>query len=300
VLAEQPQPLAVPGPLLTAAPMSVGVVVDEPTTTVFGNPFFAELIKGISAALARRSASMVLLMPNSSRTFEHDAEFLCGGHLRGAVLVSLHSGSSLLDRLVENRLPMVVQGNPPDGYQISSVDIDNRGAGATAVGHLLSLGRRRIATIAGDLALPSAVERLEGYRDALRASAVTPDQSLEEAGHYQADAAHLAMERLLLAHPDIDGVFAASDLMARSAMAVLTRAGRRIPEDVAVIGFDDSAVARACRPALSSIRQPTEAMGRETIALLERILAEPPATPARVILTSQLVVRESTAGAGGR
>ena len=144
--------------------------------------------------------------------------------------------------------------------------------------------------------MPGAVERLDGYRDALTKAGLPLDASLEGVGDYTAEQAHLAMSNLLKAHPDLDAVFAASDLMARAAMGIVTRSGRRIPDDVAVIGFDDSVIARAARPPMSSIKQPIEGLGRESVKLLAELMAGPATEPKRVILPTELVIRESTAG----
>jgi DNA-binding LacI/PurR family transcriptional regulator len=114
---------------------------------------------------------------------------------------------------------------------------------------------------------------------------------------YQPERVQMAMERLLLNHPDVDAVFAASDLIATAAMQVLLQARKRIPEDVAIIDFDDSSSCLVIRPPLSSIRQPIEAMSREAVKILMRTIAEPGEAPRQVMLATELVARESTVGA---
>ena len=240
--------------------------------------------------------SMLTMMPASPKEAEIDGAFLVGNHVDGVILVSLHDDDPLPGRLAQHQVPFVIQGGLPEGLRVSSVDVDNRGAGELATEHLIGLGRRRIATIAGNLSMPGAVERLDGYRDALTKAGLPLDASLEGVGDYTAEQAHLAMSNLLKAHPDLDAVFAASDLMARAAMGIVTRSGRRIPDDVAVIGFDDSVIARAARPPMSSIKQPIEGLGRESVKLLAELMAGPATEPKRVILPTELVIRESTAG----
>jgi len=165
-----------------------------------------------------------------------------------------------------------------------------------AVNHLIHLGRRHIAIIAGNLDMPAAIDRLMGYRDALIGAGVALDPTLEEVGYYRADRAVVAMEKLLENHPDVDAVFAASDVMALAAIKVLTKANRRIPEDVAVVGFDDSAGAKLSTPALSSVRQPIETMGREAVDILFHHMSKPSAEPQHIVFGPELVIRESTAG----
>jgi DNA-binding LacI/PurR family transcriptional regulator len=276
---------------------SVAVVITESTTKFFGDPFFSPLVKGISAALAERSLLLVMLAPHSAKDLELTEAYLTGKHVDGAILVSLHGDSSLPKRLVDHHLPTVICGRPPKGVPTSCVDSDNRQGGALATGHLIAQGRRRIATISGNLDMPSAVDRLTGYRDALAEAGVALDATLEEVADYQPDRAHMAMERLLLNHPDVDGVFAASDLMAAAALRVLHQAHRKVPEDVAIIGFDDSPTAWVTRPPLSSIRQPIEEMGHEAVSILLREMAEPEDAPRQVVFATELISRESTIGA---
>ncbi len=278
---------------------SVAALINEPTTMLFGDPFFAPLITGIYQAVASRSLLLVLLIPRSGEEMQLARTYLTSGHVDGAILVSLHSRSPLPAQLLERGLPVVSCGRPALDTAVSYADTDNRHGGESATQHLISLGRRRIATISGDLDLPAARDRLAGHRDALAAAGITPDPTLEEIGGFVPDRALIAMERLLINHPDVDAVFIASDAMAVAALDVIRRAGRRIPEDIAVIGYDDSAAAQATQPALSSIRQSIEGLGAETVSLLIRTMADPGGEPRQTILETELVVRESTAGKTG-
>jgi DNA-binding LacI/PurR family transcriptional regulator len=276
----------------------VAVVITEPTTEIFGAWFFKLLLGGIYDALEEQSLLMSLITPHSARDMELAQAYLTGRHADGVILVSLHNDNPLPKKLVEANVPVVVCGRPPKNMRASFVDTDNRHAGELAVNHLISLGRKKIAMISGNLDLPSAVDRLMGYRDALAAAGMKLDPTLEEVADYLPDRAQMAMERLLLNHPDVDAVFAASDEMAGAAIQVLHQARRRIPEDVALVGFDDTAAAGACRPSLTSVRQPIEEMGRETVAMLMREMAAPEEEPRQVIFAAEVVTRESTVGAG--
>ncbi len=284
-------------PASALATNSVGVVITELTTRLFGDPFFTPLLKGIYDALAERGLLLVILAPTSDRDLELVQTYLTEKHVDGVILVSLHDNNQIPKRLREHHIPTVIFGRPPRGVEASCIDIDNRQAGELAVNHLLSLGRKCIATISGDLDMSAAVDRLMGYRDALVAAGIPLDPTLEEVADYLPDRAHMAMERLLLNHPNVDAVFAASDPMAAAAVRVLQQARKRIPEDVAVIGFDDSSAAWESRPPLSSIRQRIEAMGREAVNVLMHEMSEPDELPRRVVFATQVVARESTIGA---
>ncbi len=239
---------------------------------------------------------MVVLALHSAQEMELAKAYLAGGHIDGAILVSLHGDNPLPARLREMGLPAVICGRPPKDVAVSYIDCDNRRGASLAVNHLIHLGRRHIATIAGNLDMPGAIDRLMGYRDALTGAGVALDPTLEEVGDYRADRAVMAMERLLLNHPDVDAVFAASDLMAVAAIKVMTQANRRIPEDVAVVGFDDSAAAKLSSPALSSVRQPIETMGREAVDILVHQMSKPSAEPQQIVFGPELVIRASTVG----
>jgi len=278
---------------------AIGVVINEPPTRLFGDPMFSTLLGAIYDALAERSLLMVMLAPQSARELELAGTYLLGKHVDGAVLVGLHGSNPLPNRLREHGIPAVLCGIRARGVVASCVDSNNRQGAALAVEHLISLGRRTIATISGDLDMAGAVDRRMGYRDALVEAGITLDPTLEEVADYLPDRAHMAMERLLLNHPNVDAVFAASDLMAAAAMRVLRQAGKRIPEDVAVVGFDDSTIARTANPPLTSIRQPLDEIGHEAVSILMREMNEPREAPREVVFTTELVVRESTIGAAG-
>jgi DNA-binding LacI/PurR family transcriptional regulator len=195
-------------------------------------------------------------------------------------------------------IPVVVGGRPPRRAAVSYVDVDNVEGARIAVAHLLDAGRRVVAHLAGPADMAVGVDRLAGYREALAAAGVEPDANLVANGDFTQQGGAEAMRRVLEARPDVDAVFAASDLMAAGAVQVLRAAGRRIGPDVAVIGFDDSPIAETTDPPLTSVRQPIEEMGREMVRLLAEQTSRPAsaAVPRKVILATQLIVRRSSEG----
>ncbi|MEU2779440.1 substrate-binding domain-containing protein, partial [Streptomyces sp. NPDC007162] len=159
------------------------------------------------------------------------------------------------------------------------------------VRHLLAVGRRRIGMITGPLDTPGGVERLAGYQEVLTEAGVEIDEALVVSGDYSRASGAAGAERLLAQAPDLDAVFVASDLMAQGVLTVLERAGKRVPDDIAVGGFDDSPVATEVSPALTTIRQPWDRISTEMVrVLLAQIGGE---DPAAVILPTELVVRDS-------
>ena len=286
--------------LVTGRSDSVALVIPEPTTRLFGEPFWPRLVLGISEALSFHDLQLVLLLPQGAADEARVARYLSAGHVDGALLVSLHGDDPLPARLVERRVPVVVGGRPPGNLPpLSWVDVDNRTGAMTAVRHLAECGRRRIATITGTLDMSAGQDRRDGYRLALRTSGLAVDPELEEPGDFSYESGVVGMRALLARRPDLDAVFVASDLMAAGALQALREAGSRVPEDVAVVGYEDSPIAASTLPSLSSVRQPTEEMGREMARLLLAAIASGRQVPRQVVLATELVVRESSDVEGG-
>jgi DNA-binding LacI/PurR family transcriptional regulator len=282
--------------LVTRRSDSIGVVITEPATRVFGDPFFAQVLRGVSAALTARRQKLVLFLPQDP-TEERDLEpYLLAGHVDGVIMYSLHGDDPLPAQLHARGIPVVVGGLPPVGATVSYVDNDNRGGALLATGHLLGLGRRRVGTVTGPLDMPAAIDRVAGYHEALQIAGVRPEQALESEGAFTQESGVDAMRRLLESAPDLDGVFVASDLMAAGALQVLHEAGRRVPQDVAVIGFDDAPIALTTRPTLSSVRQSLDAMGRELANLVLASIEHRDQVVRKVVLATELIVRESSGG----
>jgi len=282
--------------LVTRRSDSVAVVITQATDQVFADPFFPRLVRGISSELTTTDRQLVLLMPESPAEERRVVDYLTAGHVDGALLVSLHENDPLPARLAAAGVPIVLVGRPPQGVVASYVDVDNRQGAHAAVSHLIATGRRVIATITGPLDTAPGLDRLLGYRDAIAEGELAPDVTLEAMGGFTWDGSAAAMQRLLATHPDIDAVFAASDQMAASALSVITASGRRIPVDIAVVGFDDVAITMSTTPHLSSVRQPIEEMGHEMARLLVEMLDAADPVPRRVILATQLIRRASSAG----
>jgi DNA-binding LacI/PurR family transcriptional regulator len=279
--------------LVTRRSDSIAVVIPEPTTQLFGDPFFPRFLRGVSDGLAQNDLQLVLLMPQGRSDEARVARYLAAGHTDGVLLVSLHGSDPMPGDLERRGIPVVVGGRPP-ASGISYVDVDNRAGASSAVAHLASTDRSRIVTIAGPQDMPAGADRLAGYRETLESAGRGVDERRIEVADFSLEGGRTAMERLLDRIPELDAVFVASDLMAVGALEALGRAGRRVPHDVAVIAYDDSPLAASSRPPLSSVRQPTEEMGREMTRLLLDRIRHPEAPPRHVILDTSLVLRESS------
>jgi DNA-binding LacI/PurR family transcriptional regulator len=283
--------------LVTQRTDSVALVVSESEERVFTEPFFAAIVRGVSSGLLDTSMQLWLAMAQSPAERERIEHHLTNQHIDGVLLLSLHDADPLPTLLEQRGLPAVLGGRParmlqPDAQHAYYVDVDNAGGARQAVEYLYGRGRRRIATIAGPQDMGVGATRLSGYREAVAALGATVDEKLIAYGDFSEASGTAAMRDLLADHPDLDAVFAASDLMAYGALRALQEAGRSVPADVAVVGFDDAQIARQSNPPLTTVHQPIEEMGREMARLLvARIRREDP-NP-HVLLDTSLVERES-------
>ncbi|MEU6487448.1 LacI family DNA-binding transcriptional regulator [Streptomyces sp. NPDC046887] len=255
------------------------------------DPFFGRVVTGVVQFLRPRSMHPVLMFAESPADRDHVVSYLRQGSADGALVVSNHADDPLPAQLAAAGLPAVVFARPALPVPLSCVDLDHRDGARLAAEHLLALGRARPVTITGPTALPAVQERLGGFRDAMARHGVHTVPVAE--GEFSQESGEAAMARLLARHPDLDAVFAANDVMAQGACHVLRDRGRRIPEDVAVIGFDDGPVAASCRPALTTVRQPVEAMAAEMARLLQGHIEHPDRPATTVVFTPELVLRES-------
>ncbi|WP_458248750.1 LacI family DNA-binding transcriptional regulator [Streptomyces sp. MAI_2237] len=258
---------------------------------VFADPFFGRVVGGVVAFLRPRSLHPVLMFAESDDARHEVLTYLRQGRADGALVVSTHAEDPLPALLADARLPAVLFARPSRPVPLSYVDLAHRDGGRLAAEHLLGRGCRRLATICGPLDVPASQERLAGFRDTL-ARHGHPYVPVAEGG-FTLDSGVAAMSDLLERHPETDGVFAANDLMAQGVCQVLRERGRRIPEDVAVVGFDDSTVAVTCRPQLTTVRQPVEEMAAQMARLLDEHIHGARTEATSVVFDPELVVRES-------
>ncbi|WP_119731212.1 LacI family DNA-binding transcriptional regulator [Thermomonospora amylolytica] len=275
--------------LVTRRTDTVALVLSEDEERLFAEPYFADIIRGISSALNDTGLQLMFTLARSARDHDRLKQYLTGHHVDGVMLISLHEADPLPVLLERHGVPTVLGGRPvgQDPGEVSYVDADNEGGAYQAVAYLVGRGRRRIATIAGPQDMGVGIDRLAGYR---RALGDLPE--LVAYADFSEEGGHRAMRELLDRDPGLDAVFVASDNMALGALRALRAAGRHVPDDVAVVGFEDSAAGRA-EPPLTTVHQPTERMGREMVQLLVARMRGERTGHAAVIVDTRLVVRES-------
>lgn len=279
--------------LVTRRTDSVALVVPEPDERVFSDPFFARTLRGITRVLSDRDLQLVLLLARPGHEEQRMLRYLRNRHIDGALVVSHHEADSLADHLAALNLPCAFVGRPwTSAEKVAYVDTDNVAGARLATEALIERGCHRIAALAGPADMTAGQDRLEGWTAAMQAAGLPTDAVVH--GDFTEAGGQEAMAALLQQHPDLDGVAVASDLMAAGALRVLAAAGRRVPDDVAVVGYDDLGIAERTDPPLTTIRNPIGEMAEQaTRLLLEQVDGDRGVQPMRVIFPAALVRRVS-------
>jgi DNA-binding LacI/PurR family transcriptional regulator len=266
---------------------SIALVICDDDGRVFTDDSLARLLGGVRRALGDERELVVMIIGRTGHRSTMPC-YLRGGRADGVLLLGAYD--SPCASLLPAGLPVLLCGRPLWTTPLPYVGADDRGGARAAVDYLLRSGRREIGTIAGPPDQATGVDRLAGYRSAMAEMGAETSGLITYGDLRQASGEH-AMNRLLDRHPDIDAVLAASDQMAVGALRALHRTGRRVPDDVAVVGFDDAPIAGRVRPRLTTVRRPIEEMGaRLARELLRRIAGAP---DRNVVLDTELIVRDS-------
>jgi DNA-binding LacI/PurR family transcriptional regulator len=276
--------------LVTQRTDSIAVIVsDPPAGLVSDDPMFSTVVRAASREFETAGKQVALMLAGTADSRLRVRQFVAAGHVDGVMLMSMHGADPLPAALAATGVPIVSHGRPAVSVDVPWVDNDNIGGATLAVRHLLDRGRRRIATISGPLDMSAAQDRLGAYRETLRE---TGRRSIVAIGDFTRISGAEAMFQLLDDDPALDAVFAANDLMAIGALRALRRAGRRVPDDVAVVGYDDIEAALYTDPPLTTVRSP---MGDQAVAsarLLLGLLKNRPMSS--VVLPTELIVRDSS------
>ncbi|RMG87753.1 MAG: LacI family transcriptional regulator [Chloroflexi bacterium] len=275
----------------------IGLLVPSDARKVFTDPYYPTLTEGVSRGAHHHNLTLSLFIvytPGEGLTTIRN--IISAGLLDGLIITADDKNYSHIELLVQSQLPFVLIGNLAhiDGIPCR-IDVDNVDGGRTATEHLINLGYQRVATIASNKNL-SGEERLQGYRQALEAHGRPFEPDLVVYGDYSAESAYIAMQRLLALDELPDAIFIASDSMAIGAMRAIREAGLQVPDDVAIVGFDDLPTAVQTDPPLTTIHQPIDEVGRLAVSTLLDLADNPETTPREIILPTKLVIR-ATCGA---
>jgi LacI family transcriptional regulator len=272
----------------------IGLVIPRAVQSLFTDPYYPRLMQGIAQACNANDYTLSLFLFHT----EDDERKLHPRVLRnqlvdGVILTGSTITDPLVPQLIDNQVPFVMVGRPYEGRDISFVDADNVIGAYTATSHLIRLGYGRIAAIAGPLSTTVGIDRRQGYLDALNDRDRSIDEALIVEGDFTEAGGYAAMQRLLSHRPD--AVFIASDTMAFGALRALRDAGFSVPDDVALVGFDDLPTAGLSDPPLTTIRQPIRRIGAQAVETLIDMLTNGAQPPRRITLSTELVIRSSCA-----
>lgn len=283
--------------LVTRRSQIIGVAIPQTTNVFFGDDsYFPMLLQGIAEATNRRDYAMMLWL---SESHEHRETFsrrvIRNRQTDGLIIASVTESDPLFDYLCRHKRRFVMVETPPRWEdQVSYVTVDNIASAQLAVNHLVQLGRRRVATITGQMDIRDGRDRYLGYLRALEESGLPVDENLIFFGRFDYVTGYEGMKHLLRHKPD--AVFAGGDTAAIGALRAIKEAGLRVPDDVAVVGFDDLDVALSANPPLTTIRHSVQLIGSTAARLLIDLIEERLEHPQHIIVPTELIVRASTVG----
>lgn len=275
--------------LITRKTQTLGVLLPD----LYGE-FFSEVIRGMDDTAQRHGFHLLISRAHADTHGVETAMRAMRGRVDGVVAMSPDLGADApLD--VPALLPIVLLCSAPRGDRTDLLTIDNQGGSRAIVSHLVGLGHTRIAIIKGAASNYDAAERLRGYRAALRQAGITADPSLSAEGGFTEAGGYAAALELLKLMPRPTAIFAANDSMAMGALSALREAGVRVPEDIAVAGFDDIPLARYMDPPLSTVRVPTYELGARAVEMvLHGVRSKNDHTRCRERVSTEIVIRRSS------
>jgi LacI family transcriptional regulator len=274
---------------------TIGLLVPRSAAFSLADPFIASMIQALFAEATRQGFFVMLTMLTADMEPGFYDRILRARHFDGLIMFSSDIDDPILPRLIHDGQPLVMIGSHPYFVDVACVDAENRQGARDAVSHLISLGHRRIGLINGQLEMEVSLARRDGYKQALLEAGIAIDPQLMQNGYYSEAAAYSAALALLDLESPPTAIFAASDHMASGALHAVRHRGLLVPDDVALIGFDDLSVAALANPPLSSVHQPVGDMAVQAVRLLIEQFGGN-ARPGSVRLPARVVVRESTVG----
>jgi len=259
------------------------------------NPFFAEVGHAIESAAFALGYSVILCNTENDENKERlYTEVLENKQLDGIIFVGAGENREAISEIIQNGLPLVVVDRNMGSLELDTVTTENYQGGLLATQHLLSLGHQIIGCITGPSNITPSAERVTGYRAALQQAEIGVVESLLTRGDFHAPSGYSAAMLLLRQTPRPTAIFVCNDMMAIGAMRAATQLGLRVPENIAIVGFDDIQLASYTNPSLTTVAQPKQEIGQLAVKLLFERMSDPSLPPRHTILSTQLIIRESS------
>lgn len=273
----------------------LGLVIPMGVNRLFNDPFLMSLTQSVALGCNQLNHSLMMWLAEPDYERRMIRQVLSNKFMDGVIVASSLIDDPLLEALTTEHVPFVLVGR--HHTQISYVDVDNQTSAAKTVRYLYQLNYRRIATICGPRNMVAGIDRLKGYQAGLEQCGIDYDPTLVAEGDFSEASGYLAAQQLLPSRPQ--AIFAASDAMAIGALRALKESGLRVPEDIAVVGFDDTQYASITTPPLTTVRQPVDRMGYTAVKTLIDLVENPSLPPRRVILPTELIIRATCCPAHG-
>lgn len=285
------RPNSIARSLVTKSTQTIALLLPD-----ISNPFYAALVSGIQHSVLSRDHTMLLCTTEGDPEREEQyLRLLRAKQVDGALVDGLVLPPDRIARFVRDGFPIVCLDRDIDSNSIPLVQVDNRLGGRLAAEHLVALGHTRIAHVTGASALRISEDRLEGYRGALLDAGIEPDPGLVAEGRFTEEGGFEAARSLLAASPDLTAIFAANDLSALGVLNAIAESGRRVPDDVSIVGFDDLRLSAFTSPPLTTVKQPADEIARLATEILIGLTRGEQVRQMRHLLEPSLVVRSSTA-----
>ncbi len=285
-------PTAAARSLASGKTRRIGLILGEGQDRLAADAFLPTFLQGVTASVHQHNYLLVLQMAEDVPSHEAYTRLIREQQVDGAILSGPRAGDPLLDQLADERFPLILHGRL-DGYDFPSVDVDNQAGAAQAVNHLIGLGHQRIGFISNaPLFYAGAQDRFAGYKETLSEHGLAYDAELVRTADFLPETGRGAMTELLNLPERPTAIFAASDVVAMGAMTAIRAAGLTIPDEVAVVGFDDIFLASQACPPLTTVRVPAYGLGWTSAEILISLI-EGEEDVASVILDTELVTRES-------
>ncbi|HEY4688530.1 MAG TPA: LacI family DNA-binding transcriptional regulator [Anaerolineae bacterium] len=273
----------------------IGLVIPTGVSALFSDPYCSILIQSVSSACNAHNYSVMLWIAQPEYERRQIHQIVRSGAIDGAIIAPTLANDTLVQALLAGSLPFIVIGHYPANGRVNYVDADDILGAHEAVRHLLRMGRTRIATITGPQNTITGIDRLMGYMHALRECGLPVESDLIAAGGFSEGGGYIAMQQLLPHRPD--AVFAANDIMAMGALRAIRDTGLRVPQDIAVVAFDDTPLAARAEPPLTTIHRPTHQVGNLAVETLIEMIEYPKSSPYRIMLPTELIIRSSCGAA---
>jgi DNA-binding LacI/PurR family transcriptional regulator len=283
--------------LATQRTGNIGLVFPNSIHNFFTDPYYPRLTEGIAHACNENDYTLSLFIFHTEELEKKLIPRLTGGGLVDGIIVqSTGIDDDVLFEIKEGNVPFLVAGRPLNLEDAHYIDVDNVAGAYNVVAHLIQNGRTSIGMITGAMNTAAGLDRLQGYKRALADRNIPVDDSKIAQGNFTEESGYYGAKTLITGNGAIDAIFSASDTMAVGALKALREQSLSVPEDIALVGFDDLPPAKSVVPSLTTIRQPIRRFGIKAVEMLIDIINNGQTTPQQMILSTELIVRESCGG----